>query len=84
MLMLSAESDTVSDEFDDASIVLDDSGSLGPFLDSLVAKSKEIENAKILMKILLHLLALLNYIIMRVGILMILILKLMMNLLDNI
>ena len=33
---------TVSDEFDDASIVLDDSGSLGPFLDALVAKSNEI------------------------------------------
>ena len=39
----SASSDTVCNEFDDASTILDESGSLGPFLDSMVAKSKEIE-----------------------------------------
>ena len=33
---------TISDEFDDASTMLDDSSSLDPFLDALVAKSKEI------------------------------------------
>ena len=39
---LLTESATASDEFDDASTMLDDSGSLGPFLESLVTKSKEI------------------------------------------
>ena len=39
---LLTESATASDEFDDASAVLDDAGSLGPFLESLVTKSKEI------------------------------------------
>src|SRR5664279_210884 len=42
----SFESDTVSDEFDDASTVLDETGSLGPFLDSRIAKAKEIESAE--------------------------------------
>ena len=37
--VVSAGSDTMSDEFDDASTVLDESGSLGPFMDTLVAKS---------------------------------------------
>ena len=36
------ESATASDKFDDASAVLDDAGSLGPFLESLVTKPKEI------------------------------------------
>ena len=40
----SAGSDTVSDEFDDASTLLDESGSLGPFLNAMVAKFKEIES----------------------------------------
>ena len=39
---LLTESATASDEFDDASAVLDDAGSLGPFLESLVTRSKEI------------------------------------------
>ena len=39
---LLSESATASDEFDDASAVIDDAGSLGPFLESLVTKSKEI------------------------------------------
>ena len=43
----SASSDTVSDEFDDASTILDETGSLGPFLDTMVAKSKEIEIGEI-------------------------------------
>ena len=38
----SAESDNVSDEFDDASTVLDERGSLGPFLDTTIAKSKQL------------------------------------------
>src|SRR5664279_3635674 len=40
------ESATVSDEYDDASTFLDESGSLGPFLDARIAKAKEIENAE--------------------------------------
>ena len=40
----SAGSDTVSDEFDDAFAVLDESGSLCPFLNAMVAKSKKIES----------------------------------------
>ena len=43
----STSSDTVSDEFDDASVVLDESGSLGPFLNAMVAKSKEIESIEV-------------------------------------
>ena len=43
----SASSDTVSDEFDDASTILDKSSSSAPFLDTLVAKSKEIEFVEI-------------------------------------
>ena len=42
-----AGSDTVSDEFDDASIMLDESSSLGSFLDAQITKSKEIESAEI-------------------------------------
>ena len=40
-----AESDTMSNEFDDASTVLDTPVSLGSFLDSQIAKAKEIERA---------------------------------------
>ena len=36
-----------SDHFDDASTVLDESGSLGPFLDATIAKAKQIENTEI-------------------------------------
>ena len=39
-----AESATASDEFDDASIMLDDYGSLGPFLDTLIANTEKITN----------------------------------------
>ena len=42
----SAESEDVSDEFDDASTVLDERGSLGPFLDATIAKSKQLENTE--------------------------------------
>ncbi len=42
----SAESDNALDDFDDASTVLDKSGSLGPFLDTTIARAKQIENAK--------------------------------------
>jgi hypothetical protein len=40
----SAEFENASDNFDDASIVLDDSGSLGSFLDATVARTRQIEN----------------------------------------
>ena len=43
----SAESENTSDHFDDASTVLDESGSLGPFLDATIAKAKQIENTQI-------------------------------------
>ena len=43
----SAESENISDSFDDASTVLDESGSLGPFLDATIAKSKQFENTEI-------------------------------------
>ena len=43
----SAESENTSDHFDDASTVLDESGSLGPFLDATIAKAKQIENTEI-------------------------------------
>ena len=42
----SAESDNAPDDFDDASTVLDKSGSLGPFLDTTIARAKQIENAE--------------------------------------
>ena len=44
----SAESKNASYHFDDASTVLDESGSPGPFLDATIAKSKQIENTEIL------------------------------------
>ncbi|KAK1693120.1 hypothetical protein QYE76_009817 [Lolium multiflorum] len=43
----SAESENFSDNFDDASTVLDDNGSLGPFLDATIARSRQIENTEI-------------------------------------
>ena len=43
--VMSAESDTMSDEFDDASTMLDNSDSLGLFLETQIAKSKEKEHA---------------------------------------
>ena len=43
----SAESENASDNFDDASTVLDESGSLGPFLDATIARATQIENTEI-------------------------------------
>ena len=43
----SAESENTSDNFDDASSVLDESGSFGPLLDATIARSRQIENTKI-------------------------------------
>ena len=42
----SAEFENSSDNFDDASTVLDENGSLGPFLDATIARSRQIENAE--------------------------------------
>src|SRR3954468_19943626 len=42
----SAESENSSDNLDDASIVLDKSGSLGPFLDNTIARAKQVENCE--------------------------------------
>ncbi|KAK1697081.1 hypothetical protein QYE76_013778 [Lolium multiflorum] len=44
---ISAESENSSDNFDDASTVLDNTGSLGPFLDATIARSRQIENTEI-------------------------------------
>ena len=49
---ITAEFDTMSDEFDDASTMLDNSGSLGSFLETQIAKAKEIERAEIFDKLL--------------------------------
>ena len=43
---ISAESENTSYNFDDASTVLDESGSLGHFLNATLAKSRQIENAE--------------------------------------
>ncbi|KAK1628698.1 hypothetical protein QYE76_003013 [Lolium multiflorum] len=43
----SAESENSSYNFNDASDVLDDSGSLGSFLDATIARSRQIENTEI-------------------------------------
>ncbi|KAK1613600.1 hypothetical protein QYE76_019117 [Lolium multiflorum] len=43
----SAESENSSYNFNDASTVLDDNGSLGPFLDATIARSRQIENTEI-------------------------------------
>ena len=40
----SAESENTFDDLDDASAVLDKSGSLGPFLENTIARAKQIEN----------------------------------------
>ena len=40
--VISAESENTSDNFDDASTVLDESGSVGPFLDATLAKAKQV------------------------------------------
>jgi hypothetical protein len=40
----SAEFENASDNFDDASTVLDESGSLGSFLDATIARTKQMEN----------------------------------------
>ncbi|KAK1682080.1 hypothetical protein QYE76_042928 [Lolium multiflorum] len=40
---ISAESENSSNNFDDASTVLDNTGSLGPFLDATIARSRQIE-----------------------------------------
>ena len=42
----SAESENTFENFDDASTMLDESGSLGPFLDATIAKSKQLENTE--------------------------------------
>jgi hypothetical protein len=42
----SAEFENASDNFDDASTVLNESGSLGPFLDATIARTKQIGNTK--------------------------------------
>jgi hypothetical protein len=38
----SAESENASDNFDDASTMLDESGLLGPFLETTIARAKQI------------------------------------------
>ncbi|KAK1666529.1 hypothetical protein QYE76_054688 [Lolium multiflorum] len=43
---ISAESENSSDNFDDASTVLDNTGSLGPFLDATIARSRQVENTE--------------------------------------
>jgi hypothetical protein len=43
----SAEFENATDNFDDASTVLDESGSLGSFLDATIARAKQIGNATI-------------------------------------
>ena len=44
--VISAESENTSDNFDDAYTVLDESGSLGSFLDATLVKSRQLENAE--------------------------------------
>ncbi|KAK1665618.1 hypothetical protein QYE76_053777 [Lolium multiflorum] len=43
----SAESENSSHNYDDASVVLDNDGSLGSFLDATIARSRQIENTEI-------------------------------------
>jgi hypothetical protein len=40
----SAEFENASDNFDDASTMLDESGSLGSFLDAIIARTKQMGN----------------------------------------
>ena len=44
--VITAESEIASDNFDDASTVLGESGSLGPFLETEIARAKQIEHAE--------------------------------------
>jgi hypothetical protein len=44
MLLTSAEFENATDSFDDASTVLDESGSLGSFKDTTIARTKQMEN----------------------------------------
>jgi hypothetical protein len=43
----SAEFENATDSFDDASIVLDESGSLGSFLDATIARTKQLGNTTV-------------------------------------
>jgi hypothetical protein len=43
----SAEFENASDNFDDASTVLDENGSLGSFLDATIARTKQMRNATV-------------------------------------
>jgi hypothetical protein len=43
----SAEYENATDSFDDASTVLDESGSLGSFLEATIARTKQMENATV-------------------------------------
>jgi hypothetical protein len=43
----SAEFENTSDNFDDASTVLDESGSLGPFLDATITRTKQMGNTAV-------------------------------------
>ena len=42
----SAESENSPDDLDGASIVFDESGSLGPFLDTTISRTKQIESER--------------------------------------
>ena len=46
----STKSGTISDAFDDASTVFDESGSLGPFLDTRIAEAREKESKTLVAK----------------------------------
>jgi hypothetical protein len=43
----SAKFENATDSFDDASIVLDESGSLGSFLEATIARTKQMGNATV-------------------------------------
>ena len=49
----SAEFENATDSFDDSSIVLDESGSLGSFLDATIARTKQM--GMLLLHLLVHL-----------------------------
>jgi hypothetical protein len=44
---ISAESENATDSFDDVSTVLDESGSLGSFLDAIIARTKQMGNTTV-------------------------------------
>src|SRR3954465_2572371 len=46
LLLLLPNQKNSSDNFDDASTVLDKSGSLGPFLETKISRAKQIEDAE--------------------------------------